>query len=415
MARKTSTKTKPVEPKIESTVFSVHFSESEFLRFCERVQHANRVIPDCPVHPMLGNLKLVASSEGSLEITAFDMQTGIQFLVEAKVNQEGSILLPGKLFSGILTKFPSGEFSIDCIAQEEGRAGVNATLRSGEIRYQVKGFDVSKLESFDEYPDLPDPEEEGEAPQVVQIQADLLKRGLTGTLFSTGKDETKQILQGVKLKLSGKRVEFTSTDGHRLSYLRFRSFQSEDFSQVLPKAFLVEALKILGSEKEEIITIYSSKRTICLREKNYSLIVRLIEGQFPPVEQFIASTITPIQVRVDTKALSRSVSVLSAIGEQAERGLLKMEIQEHSIVMEVIAKDSGRGTETVSCNATGVDGTFVVGMNSKYLQAVINNIPTDTVVLRFKSAIQPILFTAESTDEISEEFIYLMMPIELPK
>ena len=67
---------------------------------------ASKAIPQQkPSHPVLGNFKLEANSNG-LEVTGFDLSMAIKASVEADVDKCGSVTIPAKLFFETVKHLP---------------------------------------------------------------------------------------------------------------------------------------------------------------------------------------------------------------------------------------------------------------------------------------------------------------------
>ena len=61
--------------------------------------------------PILDGILIEASSKG-VKLTGYDLETGIEALVEADVMEEGSIVIPSKVFGEIIRKLPDEEVAI---------------------------------------------------------------------------------------------------------------------------------------------------------------------------------------------------------------------------------------------------------------------------------------------------------------
>lgn len=111
----------------------------------------------------------------------------------------------------------------------------------------------------DEFPELPAIEND----KPIYISALSLLEGLKGTLFATSADETKQVLTGVHIKFGAQKLEFASTDGHRLAVVETANSNNEKSDEdelvevTVPARALRELERMLNNsaDAEEIIAL----------------------------------------------------------------------------------------------------------------------------------------------------------------
>ena len=99
--------------------------------------------------PALEGLLLQAGNEG-LTVSGYNMQTGIRTTLEADVTEEGSLVLPARLFGEIIRRLP------DDIVTFASDKGMNVRLTCGDAAYNITAL------SAEDYPELPAYEEFGD-------------------------------------------------------------------------------------------------------------------------------------------------------------------------------------------------------------------------------------------------------------
>ena len=174
------------------------------------LQLVSRAVASRPTHPVLANVLLTADAgTGSISLTGFDLNLGIQTSIPATVTTSGEITLPARLFGEIVARLSSDSpITLSCAADSEQ---VELTSQSGS--FQMRGMHA------EDFPDLP-LEQSGNP---IRLQADALVKGLRATLFASSGDEAKQLLTGVHLQLHGNTLECAATDGHRLAVLQLEN------------------------------------------------------------------------------------------------------------------------------------------------------------------------------------------------
>ncbi|NJL83207.1 MAG: DNA polymerase III subunit beta, partial [Chloroflexaceae bacterium] len=73
----------------------------------------SRAVPSRPTHPILGNILLEADARnGSVSLTAFDLNLGIRTSFSATIQEGGTLTLPAKLLGDIVSRLPDGEIAL---------------------------------------------------------------------------------------------------------------------------------------------------------------------------------------------------------------------------------------------------------------------------------------------------------------
>ena len=83
--------------------------------------------------PILDGILIEASSKG-VKLTGYDLETGIEALVEADVMEEGSIVIPSKVFGEIIRKLPDEEVAIS----SNDRMVID--IESGTSKFSINGI-----------------------------------------------------------------------------------------------------------------------------------------------------------------------------------------------------------------------------------------------------------------------------------
>ncbi|EST37451.1 hypothetical protein N566_12980, partial [Streptomycetaceae bacterium MP113-05] len=146
---------------------------------------------------------LLKTEEGSLSLSGFDYEVSSRVSVEAEVEEEGTLLVSGRLLADICRSLPNRpvEISTD---------GVRATVVCGSSRFTLHTLPV------DEYPSLPEmPTATGTVPGEVFASA------VAQVAIAAGRDDTLPVLTGVRIEIEGDTVTLASTDRYRFAVREF--------------------------------------------------------------------------------------------------------------------------------------------------------------------------------------------------
>ena len=151
--------------------------------------------------PILENF-LFTVENNTLTLTASDLETTMSAVLQlSNVEGEGSVAIPSKTLIETLKLIPETPIVFD-IDEENERLKFSA----------VNGEYDSSCKSGKDFPEL----KKIEDPRRFEIDAPVLQRAISKTLFATGNDELRPNMMGVFCALSENDITFVATDAHKL-------------------------------------------------------------------------------------------------------------------------------------------------------------------------------------------------------
>lgn len=363
----------------------------------------SRAVSSRPTHPVLANVLLNADAKTQrVSLSAFDLSLGIQTSFPAQVQESGSLTLPAKLLSDIVSRLPDGDITLD--SGTEADAGLLTTLTCASGRYQMRGMGA------EEFPELP-VIEDGE---LATLSAEALIDGLRGSLFAASADETKQVLTGVHLSLQPDGLEFAATDGHRLSVVQTieeegspdRSKSETALNVTIPAKALQELIKMLGQGGSSVAVQFDQGQAI-FEWTDQRLTSRLLEGQYPNYRQLIPKQFSH-QMTVDRRLLLGALERISVLADQ-KNNIVKLSLNDSTqeLTLSVDAQDVGSGLETMPAQISG--DSLDVAFNVKYLVDGLKAIATSEVQMQLNTATSPAILSPLGSIKMT----YLVMPVQV--
>jgi DNA polymerase III subunit beta len=353
----------------------------------------SRIVPNNPTHPVLANVLLTAE-ESRLGLSVFDLSIGMQVWIPAMVEETGTLTLPARLFSEIVSKLPNQEIQV---ATDE----LAVTLACGTGRYQMQGL------SADEFPALPIL---AEIPPL-QVDTTVLADGLQATLFSSSSDESKQILTGLHINASKEGLEMATTDGHRLAIAQFpEEIVSDAINVTVPARALRELERMLGrtGAKVEVRSDQSQIVFELLSEQGVErLSCRLLDGQYPAYNQLVPRTFER-QMTVDRQAFLSGVDRIAVLAARKNNIIrLRLDKESQSLFLAAEAPEFGSGEESVPAQISG--DTIEIAFNVKYLSDGLKAMGSSEVQMQLNSETMPAILSPVS----GQKMTYLIMPIQV--
>ena len=191
-------------------------------QLAEAVAWTARALPARPTAPVLAGMRLHAGSE--LTLSTFDYEVSAQATVPVITDDEGTVLVSGRLLAEIVRSLPARP--VDLVTD-----GTRATLKCGSATFTLV------LLPEEEYPTLPEM-----PPLAGTVGSDALATAISQVAIAAGRDDTLPALTGIRIEISGDALTLVATDRYRLAVreLRWNPAQPD-----LSTALLVPA-RVLG-------------------------------------------------------------------------------------------------------------------------------------------------------------------------
>ncbi|MFR2571646.1 MAG: DNA polymerase III subunit beta, partial [Clostridia bacterium] len=178
---------------------------------------------------------LIQSNDNEIKLTTYDLEIGIEYVMECNVIEQGSTVVNAIMFSEIIRKLPDTEIKIELNS--------NNLL---EIECEGSLYKLATMNP-DEFPELPKIEIENS----IEIDQNLLKNMIRKTIFAVSTEESRPIFTGCLFEIENNKLSLVAVDGFRLALRTiFLTKQSNNFRAVITGKTLVELNKIINDSYE---------------------------------------------------------------------------------------------------------------------------------------------------------------------
>ena len=211
---------------------------------------------------------------------------------------------------------------------------------------------------------------------------------------------------GVKFEIQNNKLKMIAVDGYRLAIREeIINYEGEDISFVVPSKTLNEIIKINIDENDNNIQFYLGKRHIVFKIGEYSIISRLLEGEFLNYKNAIPKGSTT-QTVIATDELLRSIERTAVVIIDRLKSPVRCIFEDNEIRISCITS-SVRVFDKIPASILG--SRVEIGFNSKYFIDALKNTNCDEVKIELNGPLSPIKITPVD----SEEFLFLVLPVRL--
>lgn len=353
------------------------------------ISMASRTVSMKSTIPCLEGILLRAGI--GVQLTGYNLETGITVKVGATVNEAGLCVMPARLFFDIVRKLPDEEVTVE-VDQK-----LKVSIRGGASSFQITAMDA------EDYPDLPDVNSE----KGVEIPQSALRDLIGGTLFSVSENQVRPVLTGCLMEVSDEGITMVAVDSSRLAR---RTWHSEtpigrQMKFVIPAPALREVEKMLGDVDEPMSFTLGSKHLL-FQIGDATLVCRLLEGEFIDWRRVVPTkheTVLTANVAELTASIERVSLIVSEKIKSPVRCIFGENIADFRTVNTI-------GTAHDTCSVAGNGNELEIGFNCRFLLDALRVIPGDEVVLELQNGLSPIVFTP--VDE-KYDFAYMVLPVRL--
>ncbi|MBD0708318.1 MULTISPECIES: DNA polymerase III subunit beta [unclassified Streptomyces] len=363
----------------------------------EAVAWVARSLPARPPAPVLAGL-LLKAEDGALSFSSFDYEVSARVSVEAEVEEDGTVLVSGRLLADICRALPNRpvEISTD---------GVRATVVCGSSRFTLHTLPV------EEYPALPEmPTATGTVPGEVFASA------ASQVAIAAGRDDTLPVLTGVRIEIEGDTVTLASTDRYRFAVREFLwKPESPDASAValVPAKTLLDTAKALTSGDTVTLALSGSGKgegLIGFEGAGRRTTTRLLEGDLPKYRTLFPTEFNSIAV-IETAPFVEAVKRVALVAERNTP--VRLSFEQGVLILEAGSSDDAQAVERVDARLEGDD--ISIAFNPTFLLDGLSAIDSPVAQLSFTTSTKPALLSGKPAldAEADEAYKYLIMPVRL--
>lgn len=357
--------------------------------------------------PIYNGILFEANEDNKVHLFATDLEIGIDCYIPAQVVETGSTVIPSRIISELIKKFPEGKIEIEC------KDNNITTVKENNSNYKILGFSA---EEFSNFPEI-------KMRAKIKLNQKLLKEAIQQVIFAASRDENRTFLNGALFKIIDNKIEVVTTDSHRLSLknikpIKIESLLTEGVEVIIPYRALSELSRLLLDNKEVFIEVRIGEKQILFilfpdgQKNSIRIYSRLIEGQFPDYHQIIPDSFKT-EIKVNTKDFMDKMERISLFVRE-DLNTVKMEAinktgdqkeERCEIILKAESPSTGEASEKIFCLKKGEDITIT--FNTNYILDVLKIIKKENTVIKLNEPLNPVIITPDE----DKDYTYILMPV----
>jgi len=336
---------------------------------------------------------LIQTNDNEIKLTTYDLEIGIEYIMDCEVTNQGSTVVNAIMFSEIIKKLPDTEIHISLN---------NKNLL--EIECEGALYKLATMNP-EEFPELPKIEVENS----IEVDQNILKNMIRKTIFAVSSEESRPIFTGCLLEIENNKLTLVAVDGFRLALRSiYLNKQSNNFKAVIPGKTLNEVNKII-LDNYNTIKIGVSKNQALFEMDNCKVVTRILDGEFLNYKNVIPNN-WETRIKVNKNSIQNCferISLISASSVEKEKKYpVKVQVDIGKIIISC-TNQTGDAKEELYIETEGKN--LEAGFNPKYFLDSLKAIEDEEVYIEFGTTISPCLVKSIENND----YTYMILPIRL--
>jgi len=354
----------------------------------EAVSAAERNTSKNQTLQVLGSLLLETNGQNKLKIKATNLELAIEITIPAKVETQGSLVLPAKNLNMLLSNISEESLTI----QNQNN---NVFIKTKNTETVLKGLNSEDFPLFPKTGDL----------IFMDFDASDFREVLANVVVSSSLSDIKPELASIYLRFFKNSVKFAATDSFRLAekVLISKENYSDKMSSILiPQKSVIEIIRVIPEDGKTKFGF--NKNFLVLDTSSIKLISRLVDGVFPDYDQIIPKNFKT-NVLVKNEDFIRAIKIASALSGRLNDVTLQFNPQKKSISFFTSNSDVGEHNSEVESEVSGEE--VKVKYNWRYLLDGVSQIKSEYLNIGLNGDSLPMVVKGKG----DSSFLYLIMPM----
>lgn len=353
----------------------------------------SRFVASKPQLPVLTNILFTATKDNKLCLSATDLDIGIKFWLDAKVQEPGQITIPAKEINEFVSYLVPGKLSL----KTENKTKLHLSSNGGQGKFS--GMDAS------EFPEIPGLDKK----KTMSVPLEKLGQAVNLVSFAAADDDTRPVLSAVNWQFGDEEYRMVTTDGYRLSLKDVSKIDVNESGKafLIPARSLTEIIRLTNKEKKIKVGLTKDENQVVFVLPQLQLTSRLIEGEFPDYQEIIPDEVGTT-VEVDKAEFLSAVRAASVFARESAN-VVKFSIKDKKMVISANAPSVGENKNEIEAEIKGEK--LEIAFNYRFLIDFLQAVPVgeEVIVMEFNQPLSPGVFKAPT----DKDWLHIIMPVRV--
>ena len=360
----------------------------------ENLNNVGRALSNRNIIPVINGI-LFELNEDGLSLMATDNEITIKTFIDKsnikEIVSSGKIVIYGKFILDIIRKIPEGDVEIEEVD------GCKAIIRTYSSKYNLNCFDVNEFPKINlELSTTP-----------IKLTAGNFKDIVNQTVFATSQQESKPLLTGINIKITGNTLECVATDSYRLAKkcVVFNDFVENNVNIVIPARNINEFVKLIDDDNKAI-ELYTYSNKVLFKYEGILFQSSILNGTYPNTDSLVPNNFE-VEYEVDTNEFYNVMDRASILAQAKDKNIVSLETQGNKLILTSSSPEIGKIEEVMNINVLKGEN-IKISFSVKYMMEAIKSVDSKNVTLYFNGEIKPIIVKENDNGDL----LQLILPIK---
>jgi len=223
------------------------------------------------------------------------------------------------------------------------------------------------------------------------------------TLFACAKDDTRPVLKGVYMSLTGGKLIWVSTDGTRLSHawIPLPELADSAASAVVSGRALQEAARLAGLEP---VIVEGDAHLVRFTTEQGTMTTVVLEGRYPDYERVLPSTYVT-SVRASASLVKGAVERAALLAHRDRGASIRVRYASGQLELSTEAAELGQTYEALDVDGQG--GEIDLSFSPTLLVEALKSVESEELVLEFAGPQMP----ARVSEADNPYYFHIVLPL----
>ena len=346
---------------------------------------------------------LISTDNSRLKLAATNLDIAISAWIGAQIEEEGTITIPARMLSEFVNSLPPERIDITT-----GEQATGLDLKCARFQARINGQDA------EDFPAIPSVTEG----VIGRVTPDVLRDAINRVAFAAATEDSRPVLTGIKVEISGDSFTFAAADGFRLAVYEGKLAEpiadAESLEFIIPARALLEVNRLIGGQSDPVeFTVTQQKSQAMFKMENVELVSQLIQGTFPNYKQLVPESYET-RVVVNQGAFLQATRTASIFARDGS-GIVRLNVtpdEDEDVAGKIMvssrAEELGDNVGEVDARVEGDEAK--IAFNSKYLTDVLDVLGDGEVAMETTTPSSPGVIKPASESE-SYKYTHVVMPM----
>ncbi len=364
-----------------------NIDKNELIKVLQVIQRGISTSTHVSTHQAYYQGIYLEAKENIINIQSTNQKTSIKYSINAIIDIEGSIVVPGKLFINIIKNMPAG---VIFITNEDTEVIISCNMSS----FSLHGLNPQ------EFPTFPSIVEE----RKIEVPFDIFS-SLAEKTYKFVTKEVKRLgyaMTGVLLSIENRTICFTAIDTVKIAIAEYRLKENiEDFSVIIPADFIADIISL--PKTEENLSLSINENQIIVTYGDITFINVRIEGNFINYKSLINNN-PKMKCVINRASFQQALRRASIFNSNNAKVSLSFNPKRNNIQLKT-TEENGSTEELIKCDCEGEE--LSICFNVANIFGGLSVMDTEEVSIELEDKNKTGIMKSEG----DAKFTYIMMPV----